>query len=386
MIQQFGFFLTKEQKGAYLDGAVTLFGALTLGVYIKLGIGSIDFELVLQMMEDLSLKLKMHASVPVPALSLTDPQGSINALTSFDPSKASFSMSGSVNLNGLKRLLVNFVTECLPSLDGALEFAHAAFDEAKRVYEDLVQAGQEAYQQVLEVGQQALELFENIGEQLDNAVEQAEEALKAAEAAVDYAKEQAAEMVAQATKYAQEFIDNAKAALKQTEKYFDDAKAAAQKAITDAQKAVTDFLANQAKIAADAATNLYNSARSYLPWEVHPNPRIRAVYQRVRMQQTMAHFAQSRDEQTTLRPNGGQARALFAIWDDVGGALTGAAAEMKKQLEAAVSTITHREGRPRRLPKFETSVLLDCWCVCVCVFLLCFSCLGARSEEWFDRN
>jgi len=112
---QFGFFLTKEQKGAYLDGAVTLFGALTLGVYIKLGIGSIDFELVLQLMEDLNLHLKMHASVPIPALSITDPQSSVNSLTSFDPTAASFSVSGSVNLNGLKTLLVNFVRDCLPT-------------------------------------------------------------------------------------------------------------------------------------------------------------------------------------------------------------------------------------------------------------------------------
>jgi len=379
---QFGFFLTKEQKGAYLDGAVTLFGALTLGVYIKLGIGSIDFELVLQLMEDLNLHLKMHASVPIPALSITDPQSSVNSLTSFDPTAASFSVSGSVNLNGLKTLLVNFVRDCLPNLDGALEYAQAAFDAAKEVYDNLVQAGQEAYQAMLDVGQQALEQFENIGEQLDAAVEQAEAALAAAEAGVRYAEEQAEQMVAQATEYAQEFIDQAEAALTQTRQYFDQAIASAKGAITAAEKAVTDFLAEQAKAAADAAaaaadaiknaaSSAYNGAREFFGWEHHPNPRIRAAWRQVQMQRAMEHWAQSKDERSTLRPTGAQhMRALLGIFDDIAGSLTGAALLMKNALETAVSNSSpHRDRKEgeARISRFVHSS--------TCLFLR-FCCAG----------
>jgi hypothetical protein len=77
---QFGFSWTKESKVIYVDGAIDLFGVLHLGVNVSIGVGSLDFEFAINVIDLIVMQVGVHAEIPIPNIPLPQPNMALQVM------------------------------------------------------------------------------------------------------------------------------------------------------------------------------------------------------------------------------------------------------------------------------------------------------------------
>ena len=234
------------RSSAYIRGGVTLFAA-SLDVWVAIGQGSIDFELSIALLPKFYLNLGVHASIPMPVVNPSDPVGSINSLAQFDPTKASFSVSAGVDINGFIDILVTSLKGCGRLLDNALKAAQKAFDFAKKTSEKFVAAYEKATEAANKAVMAAKAAYDRVLGGVQKAIDAANKAVTLATDGIQIAGQQAEKMVTKATELGQKGVDQAKAALERIKKYWKEATKQAERAVTSAYNALRKLVPFEAK-------------------------------------------------------------------------------------------------------------------------------------------
>jgi hypothetical protein len=156
---QFGFNLAPGNQSIFIDAQMSLLKTFLVGVFFTLSRTSFEFVFSVHLLpppNGLSLDLTARASYET---------GS----TIFDPVSASYALSASVDISGLKNVVTDVVKRCLPSLRQVLQLGSVGLAMAQTQYENSVQYAQKQVQFLSDQAAAAEKAFEDAGRRLLSA-------------------------------------------------------------------------------------------------------------------------------------------------------------------------------------------------------------------------